>query len=120
MLNNFDKNKNPFKVPENYFEDFNSKIMERLPEKETKKTKIVPLWEKVLPWTAMAAAVFGVLFSVGVFDKKDVPSEKMYADQNGNAVASAAAFADTVEEDYYLFLQDEVSKSQYKEIMYNY
>ncbi|MDR0824001.1 MAG: hypothetical protein LBN74_02835, partial [Prevotella sp.] len=95
--------------------------MEQLPEKEIKKTKIVPLWEKVLPWTAIAAAVFGVLFSVGVFDKGNMPSDnKMYADQNSKAVASADAFMDTVEEDYYLFLQDEVSKSQYKEIMYNY
>lgn len=121
MLNNFDKNKNPFKVPENYFENFNSKMMEQLPEKEENKAKIVPLWKKVLPWTAVAAALFGILFSVGLFDKTDVSPDKVLAEQKKDNIETLDAYLDEDDvEDYYLFLQDEVRKSQYKEMLYNY
>lgn len=48
MLDNFDKSKKPFKVPENYFENFNNRIMDQLPSKEEPKAKIVPLWRKGL------------------------------------------------------------------------
>jgi len=122
MLNNFDKNKNPFKVPENYFENFNSRIMEQLPEKEEYKIKIVPLWKKVLPWTAVAAALFGILFSVGLFDNNtDVNPDKVLAQQKKDNVESVDTYLDEDDiEDYYLFLQDEVQKYQYKEMLYNY
>lgn len=119
MLNNIDKNKSPFKVPENYFENFNAKIMEQLPEKES-KTKIVPLWRKVLPWTAVAAALLGVLFFVGVFNG-DVNPGKFIAEQKKDKVETVDTYLNEDDvEDYYLFLQDEVRKSQYKEMLYNY
>jgi hypothetical protein len=110
MLDKFDKTKNPFKVPENYFEDFNRSIMESLPAKES-KAKIIPLWKKVLPWTAAAAIFCGVLFTTGVLDK----SSK--ADPN---VIISPNLSSSLEDDYFLFLEDEVIKSQYKEMVYNY
>jgi hypothetical protein len=121
MLDNFDKNKNPFKVPENYFENFNGRIMEQITHKEENKVKIVPLWKKVLPWTAVAAALFGILFSVGLFDKTNVNPDKVLAEQKSDNIKSAGAYSsDDEEEDYYLFLQDEVRKSHFKEMYYNY
>jgi hypothetical protein len=33
-LEEIDKSNNPFKVPDNYFAQFNEEIMNRLPEKE--------------------------------------------------------------------------------------
>ncbi|GAB6008514.1 hypothetical protein FACS1894179_09800 [Bacteroidia bacterium] len=110
MLDKFDKTKNPFKVPENYFEDFNRSIMESLPAKEN-KARIVPLWKKVLPWTAAAAIFCGVLFTTGVLEK----SGKV--DPN---VTISSNLSSSLEDDYFLFLKDEVVKSQYKEMVYNY
>ncbi|MDU1889241.1 MAG: hypothetical protein E6767_01005 [Dysgonomonas sp.] len=107
MLDNFDKKKSPFRVPENYFEDFSAQIMNKLPEKEEKKARIVPLWRKVLPWTGVAAVAFGIFFSVGVFNKTpEKPIE----------LVGTTGIASTDEEDYYLFLQDEVINEQYKEM----
>ncbi|HML64093.1 MAG TPA: hypothetical protein PKC55_04605 [Dysgonomonas sp.] len=121
MLDNFDKSKKPFKVPENYFESFNNRIMDQLPSKEEPKVKIVPLWKKVLPWTAAAAAIVGVLFTVGVFDRNNMPSGKEYANQKTDMTGETIAYTSAQdEEDYYLFLQDEVRKSQFKEMLYNY
>lgn len=115
MLDNLNKNKNPFKVPENYFQDFNAEIMGKLPEKESITAKRVPLWKKVVPWTAVAAAFVGVLFLTGIFDRgtavdpTNVISQS--TDQTDNLV---------VEEDiYYAFLEDEIVKARYKEMMFN-
>lgn len=113
MLDNFDKTKNPFKVPENYFENFNREIMENLPAKEN-KAKIIPLWKKVLPWTAAAAIFCGVLFTTGVLEKSsktDLTNPNVTVSQN---------LSSSLEDDYFLFLEDEVVKSQYKEMIYSY
>jgi hypothetical protein len=110
MLDNFDKTKKPFKVPENYFENFNGSIMEKLPAKDN-KAKIVPLWKKVLPWTAAAAIFCGVLFTTGVL-KKSYPDDQ--------PVAISATLSSSLEDDYFLFLEDEVVKLQYQEAIYNY
>lgn len=110
MLESFDKKKNPFEVPENYFENFNAEIMSKLPEKQLEKTKIVPLWKKVMPWTAAAAVFCGVIFSTGILDKSTTADPVSIA---------SSAFASSDEEDYYAFLEDEVVKSRYNEIMYN-
>lgn len=111
MLDNFDKTKNPFKVPENYFENFNRGIMENLPAKE-KKPKVIPLWKKVLPWTAAAAIFCGVLFTTGVLKKSSTTDT--------TNVTVSSNLASSLEDDYFLFLEDEVVKSQYKEMVYSY
>ena len=110
MLDNFDKKKNPFKVPENYFENFNAEIMGKLPVKEAEKTKIIPLWRKVLPWTAVAAVFCGVIFSTGILNQKAATEPEPVV---------ASAIASSEEEDYYLFLEDEVAKAKYRDVMYS-
>lgn len=56
--------KNPFKVPENYFVQFNESIMAKLPEKEITQVRKVTLWEKSKPWVYMAAMFLGLFFTV--------------------------------------------------------
>ena len=54
---------NPFRVPEGYFENLTSEVMNRLPEKEkliavqTEPT----MWQKVRPWLYMTAMFIGCL-----------------------------------------------------------
>ena len=67
--------KNPFQVPDQYFEDFTQELMSKLPEKEP--ISIVPeptLWERVKPWVYMTAMFCGIMLSVRIFvgePKKD-------------------------------------------------
>lgn len=59
---------NPFRVPDQYFEDFTRKLMEQLPEKEPMPYMSEPtLWQKVKPWIYMAAMFCGIMLSVRVF-----------------------------------------------------
>ena len=61
--NNLDqlKEKNPFKVPEGYFEHLSVQIMDQLPEKEpVVVAKQISLMDRVRPWLYMAAVFAGL------------------------------------------------------------
>lgn len=111
MLNNIDK-KNPFKVPENYFRDFNADMISKLPEKEP-KAKVVPLWSRVSKWVAVAAAV--VVISVVGINYADTNSTANMDNQT-NTLDDKLAL---LQNDYYLFLEDEANQSIYNEVLYS-
>ena len=62
--------KNPgFKVPDNYFEEFNKRMMDSLPEK---KVEIIPykpsLWLRVRPAVYAAATIAGIWCMISVLN----------------------------------------------------
>ena len=60
--------KNPFTVPENYFENFTQELMDKLPAKEAVlQTEVPTLWQRVKPWLYMAAMFCGIMLSVRIF-----------------------------------------------------
>ncbi len=58
------KIKSGFQVPENYFEQFEAKMMEQLPQKET---KVVSLFHKKQIWISSIAAVLLVMIAIPVY-----------------------------------------------------
>ena len=68
--------KNPFTVPENYFEDFTQELMDKLPAKEAVlQTEAPTLWQRVKPWLYMAAMFCGIMLSVRIFVGKPQQEE---------------------------------------------
>ena len=60
--------KNPFRVPDHYFEDFTQELMNKLPEKEPIPSMPEPsLWQRVKPWVYMTAMFCGIMLSVKIF-----------------------------------------------------
>ena len=59
--------KNPFTVPEGYFQDFSEKLMEQLPEKEVMPEPEIKIWDRIKPWIYMAAMFVGLMFTVRTF-----------------------------------------------------
>ena len=60
--------KNPFQVPDHYFEEVTQEIMSKLPEKEPMPMMAEPtLWERVKPWVYMTAMFCGIMLSVRIF-----------------------------------------------------
>ncbi|MBO5000278.1 MAG: hypothetical protein J6C58_05545 [Bacteroidaceae bacterium] len=60
--------KNPFTVPEGYFDSFPQELMEKLPEKEPLLSVSEPtLWQRVKPWIYMTAMFCGIMLSVRIF-----------------------------------------------------
>ena len=61
--------KNPgFKVPDNYFEDFNKRMVAMLPDVEITPVDIKPtMWQRVKPLAYLAAMFAGVWCMMSVF-----------------------------------------------------
>lgn len=61
--------RNPFTVPEGYFDQFPKELMDRLPEKQPQPDDAQPitLWQRVKPWVYMAAMFCGLMLSVRMF-----------------------------------------------------
>ena len=58
-----------FKVPENFFEDFNKRMTEMLPEVEITPVDIKPtMWQRVRPLVYLAAMFAGVWCMMSVFN----------------------------------------------------
>ena len=68
---------NAFHVPEGYFENFTSELMNRLPEKE----KLA--FERVKPWAYMAAMFVGaaLIIRVASSDRTPAATDRMAADE---------------------------------------
>lgn len=68
---------NPFRVPEGYFENLTSEVMNRLPEREKSvvATRKEPtMWEKVRPWLYMTAMFIGAALIIRVASVDRTPA----------------------------------------------
>lgn len=67
---------NSFRVPDGYFENLTSEIMNRLPEKEKiaiKQTESTT-WDKMKPWVYMVAMFIGAALIIRVASSDHTPS----------------------------------------------
>lgn len=68
--------KNPFIVPDGYFENFAENLMDELPENHSQDPPEISMWQRIKPWFYMAAMFCGLMLSVRVFvgsPNEDVP-----------------------------------------------
>ncbi|MBR5169192.1 MAG: hypothetical protein IKW85_01325 [Muribaculaceae bacterium] len=64
-----------FKVPENYFDDFNKRMAEMLPDVEITPVDIKPtMWQRIKPFAYLAAMFAGVWCMMSVFSHFTNPS----------------------------------------------
>ncbi|MDL2222474.1 hypothetical protein LJB98_00060 [Bacteroidales bacterium OttesenSCG-928-M11] len=100
---------NPFKVPEGYFEGLSTQILSNLPERE-EETKVVSLWERIKPWTYMAAMFIGIALMVKVF--VGTSPEK----SSGN-ILNLSSSADI--EEFYNYYEEQSIRNEYRETIYS-
>lgn len=105
-------------VPDNFFEDFNKRMIEALPEQSWKKSslRIMPrsFWSRVRPYVYMAAMFLGIWCMMKTFDlmRGDVPVSVEKNTQLMSAINNDAFFNDycspaVSESDIYDDLYDE-------------
>lgn len=111
MLDNSSNKKNPFKVPENYFQDFNTKIMEQIAKEEnTKAKKIIPLWKKVLPLAVAIAACVAVIFNVtSISDANSLQVEQKNSYTNNITVS---------EDEMFDIMEDQLIAASYQDVLF--
>lgn len=112
-LDSIDKT-DPFKIPEDYFENFIAGIMSKLPDRPVEQTKVIGLWERVQPWIYMVAMFAGIALMINLFAKKPDSGqerETIYASEGLNLNSSGDI------EDFYRYYEDELIKLVYDDTM---
>ena len=64
-LDNDPKIDTGFKVPDNYFDSFEARLMQKLPLE--KEVKVISLWKRKSVWFSSAAAVFIIAFGIWIY-----------------------------------------------------
>ncbi len=126
ILTEIDKTRNPFKVPDNYFAQFNQEIMDRLPEKEIVRPKPVPMWDKVKPWVYMAAMFAGLYVTIHFLanqnEEANIASRGTETQQTLTESTGTENYWSTVqitEEEFYQYLEEQIIDDGYFDYMYN-
>lgn len=108
ILKQFDR-KNGFKVPEGYFESFNERLMQQLPEQKL-SIKTVTKWDRIKPFVYMAAMFAGIALMIRLF---------VTGSSDGSVMNMGSEMATTVSpeslvDDYILYTQvDDYSLYEY-------
>ena len=105
------KGKNPFKLPDGYFEGLTGQIMAQIPDVSPKETKVVSLFDRIRPWLYMAGVFAGlfvllrVFMSPGVQQTEDMDDAYLYV----QALVSGELLQVVSEEDmeYLEFLENQ-------------
>lgn len=88
----------PFKVPEGYFDDFASQLMQSLPESEDRPAaKVVALrksaWHRLRPVAIGVASVCAAVFGIGVFMHNGNNNADYSAVVAGHAAAVSSSYS---------------------------
>lgn len=101
---------NPFKMPENYFEDFTENMMSRLPERVSSEPQPVrSLWNRMQPFVYMAAMFAGIALMIRLF----VGSPEAISRSNTLNLSSSAEI-----DEFYEYYEEQIVKSYYRETAY--
>ena len=97
ILNKYGKNPG-FKVPENYFDDFNRRMADMLPDVEITPIDVKPsMWQRVKPFAYMAAMFAGVWCMMSVFShftaSGNLDSVRAVAEKMGDDISNTRAIA---------------------------
>ena len=118
-LEEIDRNRNPFTVPDNYFARFNEEMMNHLPEKKIVPPRTVSLWEKAKPWVYMAAMFVGLYLTIQYLTRQ--PDNGNVASRQ-QVVQSQEGYWSTVqvtEEEFYHYLEEQLVEEGYNDNMYD-
>ena len=103
-LNKYSKS-NPFKVPDNYFEDFNHQLMKKIDDEENKSSE---KWKirSLKPFLAIAAG-FLILFSIWFMFLGKLGSKEMSANNETHEEALFGYFASIDTDELIHMISDE-------------
>lgn len=108
------ENRNPFTVPDNYFDNIGNEIMKNLPEKEYPEPIKVTMWAKVKPWIYMAAMFVGAYFMLQILVKTSD-----FNIGNGQKTDQYWSEMQITEDEFYDYIEGQLINDGYYDYMYN-
>jgi len=70
------RGRQPFRVPDGYFESLTDEFMRSLPKKAKPETKVISFYDRVKPWLYIAAVFTGIIILFNIYYKTSAISEK--------------------------------------------
>jgi hypothetical protein len=110
-------NKNPFRVPEGYFDELTSQIQTRLTDVEVEQLPAISLWGRIRPWIYMAAMFAGIALMFRLF-KEEPNHSDTYAAFDVIHYGDLSFFEEENEEDVLAYFEYQAVESNYREIVY--
>lgn len=111
--------KNPFKVPENYFADFKKDIMFQIasqtPEKPVSATLKISIWKRTISWSAAAAAFIGIVFTLNTTLRN--PQQITQNEQHSQEILASSR--NTEEADFYQYIEEQSTRGSFNETLLN-
>ena len=101
------RDRQPFRVPDGYFEGFTENLMSRLPQKAAPEGKVTPLYERLKPWLYIAATFAGVIILFNVFYK---PAARV---QDENLTTVQVVLEEDNDEEFLDFIEDMFAKTYF-------
>jgi hypothetical protein len=111
-------NKNPFTVPEGYFESLNSRIQERLNDVEAEPLPVVSLWGRIRPWVYMAAMFAGIALMFRIFSGESKHADSYAVSENAAQYEQLRFFENENTDDVLDYLENRTVESNYREMVY--
>lgn len=109
------KDKEPFKVPEGYFDDLTNNIMQNLPEKEVEETEpeSVTMWDRLRPLLYLAAVFVGLGFFFKTVMPKDYDeqSKQLMVEKQSEDVLNQEDSISDIDKEYMEFQEEQYLKN---------
>ena len=99
------KGRQPFRVPEGYFEGLTEDIMSRLPEHPVVKSKKISMYDRVKPLLYMAAMFIGAILILNIIGKNNQQAQK--GDDNVTTLASSQ-YVLSEDDEFMDFIEDQM------------
>ncbi len=90
-LENEPKIESGFKIPENYFENFSAKVLQQLPENET---KVISIFLRTKTWIYAAAAIIVLALTIPVYNNYHTTSSDIDTASLENYIAYNSSVSD--------------------------
>jgi hypothetical protein len=103
------RDRQPFRVPEGYFEGFTENFMRNLPERKAAEPKVISFYDRVKPWLYIAAILVGVVILFNVFIDKSAHSD----DRNKGVLSSVKVDANENDDADFVEIFEEMYVDKY-------
>jgi hypothetical protein len=96
--------KNPFCIPDGYFENFAENMMNRLPDLPAEQPEVISIYDRVKPWLYMAAVFGGLIILFNVLNRTSgiSPNDKSPLEKAVLPVSSS----DAEEDEFMEYIED--------------
>jgi hypothetical protein len=102
------RERQPFRIPDGYFDGFTEEFMNRLPNRpKSAEAKVITLYDRLMPWLYLAASFIGIIILFNIFSKdKDVVMIEDNSVPDAIVLSESAFEAEDLDADFLEYMKE--------------